>query len=59
MTRLLDAFRSLGFARGHVLEVGCLFGSFALPLRRLGYEVTVRGRLDSTSAACAIWPDWQ
>lgn len=44
VARLLDALRLLDVNGGHVLEVGCLFGSFALPLRRLGYSVTVVDR---------------
>jgi SAM-dependent methyltransferase len=47
VVRLVDAVRARGFEMGRVLEVGAWFGSFALALRRLGYDVTAADRYSS------------
>lgn len=39
VVRAVEAFQRRGFESGTILEVGPWFGSFALPLRRLGYDV--------------------
>lgn len=44
VNHLLEQLRALGVERGSVLEVGSLFGQFALPLRQLGFDVTVVDR---------------
>ena len=41
---LLEQLRAFGVEKGSVLEVGSLFGQFALPLRQLGFDVTVIDR---------------
>jgi len=43
--------REAGVTRGTVLDVGSLFGQFALTLQRLGYEVTVVDRYDTYRGA--------
>ena len=40
----LDELRRRGFTKGRVLDLGSLYGAFALPFRRLGYEVTAVDR---------------
>ncbi len=47
VVRLVKMLRRRGFAQGTVLEVGAWFGSFALALRRLGYEVVACDRYAS------------
>jgi SAM-dependent methyltransferase len=47
VVRLVQALHRRGFDGGRVLEVGSWFGSFALALRRLGYEVTACDRYSS------------
>jgi SAM-dependent methyltransferase len=45
--RVIAAVRELrrrGVSRGRILDVGSLYGVFALPLQRLGYQVTVVDR---------------
>jgi 2-polyprenyl-3-methyl-5-hydroxy-6-metoxy-1,4-benzoquinol methylase len=41
---LIRQLRDFGLTSGSILEVGSLFGQFALPLQRLGYQVTVVDR---------------
>lgn len=41
---LVQLLRRRGLASGRVLEVGSLYGSFPLPLQRLGYQVTAVDR---------------
>lgn len=41
---LVDALRKAGCHNGKILEVGAFIGTFAIPLRRLGYEVTAIDR---------------
>jgi 2-polyprenyl-3-methyl-5-hydroxy-6-metoxy-1,4-benzoquinol methylase len=45
--RLVELLRRRGFKSGEVLEVGAWFGSFALALRRLGYDVVACDRYSS------------
>ncbi|MDQ3378753.1 MAG: class I SAM-dependent methyltransferase [Actinomycetota bacterium] len=47
VVRAVELMRRRGFEGGDVLEVGAWFGSFALPLRRLGYEVVACDRYTS------------
>lgn len=47
VVRTVELMRRRGFDSGDVLEVGAWFGSFALPLRRLGYEVVACDRYAS------------
>jgi SAM-dependent methyltransferase len=47
VVRLVELLRSRGVDHGSVLEVGAWFGSFALALRRLGYEVVACDRYSS------------
>jgi len=52
VAHLLDLLRSFDVRPGaSVLEVGSLFGSFALPLARLGYRVTVSDRYGTMDGA--------
>ena len=44
VVRAVELMRRRGFEGGDVLEVGAWFGSFALPFRRLGYEVVACDR---------------
>ena len=46
VTHLCDALAEHGLTSGSVLEIGSLYGSFALSLRRLGYDVTAVDRYD-------------
>ena len=46
VTHLCDALAEHGLTSGLVLEIGSLYGSFALSLRRLGYDVTAVDRYD-------------
>jgi 2-polyprenyl-3-methyl-5-hydroxy-6-metoxy-1,4-benzoquinol methylase len=41
---LIDQLRRLGVTSGSVLDVGSLFGQFAIPLQRLGFTVTAVDR---------------
>jgi hypothetical protein len=43
---LCDALAGHGLTSGSVLEIGSLYGSFALSLQRLGYHVTAVDRYD-------------
>ena len=47
VVRLVEGLRRRGFEAGEVLEVGAWFGSFALALRRLGYDVVACDRYSS------------
>ena len=47
VVRLVELLRCRGFEGGEVLEVGAWFGSFALALRRLGYDVVACDRYSS------------
>jgi 2-polyprenyl-3-methyl-5-hydroxy-6-metoxy-1,4-benzoquinol methylase len=47
VVRLVELLRRRGALTGRVLEVGAWFGSFALTLRRLGYEVVACDRYSS------------
>jgi 2-polyprenyl-3-methyl-5-hydroxy-6-metoxy-1,4-benzoquinol methylase len=53
VVRLADQLRRRGVARGRILEVGAWFGSFALALRRLGYDVVACDRYASYGDAFA------
>jgi 2-polyprenyl-3-methyl-5-hydroxy-6-metoxy-1,4-benzoquinol methylase len=41
---LADMLQEMGLPRGRILDLGSYLGTFALPLRRLGYEVTAIDR---------------
>ncbi len=45
--QLIKEFKERGFNKGSILEIGCFIGTFAIPLRKMGYEVTVVDRFDS------------
>jgi len=47
VVRLVEALRRRGVEGGTVLEVGAWFGSFALALRRLGFDVVACDRYSS------------
>jgi 2-polyprenyl-3-methyl-5-hydroxy-6-metoxy-1,4-benzoquinol methylase len=47
VVRLVELARRRGFHSGDVLEIGAWFGSFSLPLRRLGYDVVACDRYSS------------
>jgi SAM-dependent methyltransferase len=53
VVRLVESLRRRGVETGTVLEVGAWFGSFALSLRRLGYEVVAADRYESYGGAFA------
>ena len=53
VVRLVESLRRRGLETGTVLEVGAWFGSFALSLRRLGYEVVACDRYESYGGAFA------
>jgi len=57
VVRLVDLVRRRGFESGTLLELGSWFGSFALALRRLGYEVTACDRYASYDDAFACFVD--
>src|SRR6266487_2414364 len=44
VSHLIEELYRRGVTSGSVLEVGSLFGQFAIPLRRLGFNVTVVDR---------------
>jgi 2-polyprenyl-3-methyl-5-hydroxy-6-metoxy-1,4-benzoquinol methylase len=56
VVRLVEALRRRG-SGNRVVEVGAWFGSFALPLARLGYEVTAVDRYDSYGRAFDTFTD--
>ena len=45
--RLFEALREMGIRNGTLLEVGSLYGSFALAFQRLGFQVTAIDRYHS------------
>ena len=47
VVRLVELLQRRGFEGGRMLEVGAWFGSFALALRRLGYDVVACDRYSS------------
>jgi SAM-dependent methyltransferase len=51
VVRLVESLRRRGVKTGTVLEVGAWMGSFALSLRRLGYEVVAADRYESYGGA--------
>ena len=53
VVRLVESLRRRGVETGTVLEVGAWFGSFALSLSRLGYEVVACDRYESYGGAFA------
>ncbi len=53
VVRLVDSLRRRGVETGTVLEVGAWFGSFALSLSRLGYQVVACDRYESYGGAFA------
>lgn len=53
VVRLVESLRRRGVKTGTVLEVGAWFGSFALSLQRLGYEVVACDRYESYGSAFA------
>ncbi len=53
VVRLVESLRRRGVETGTVLEVGAWFGSFALSLARLGYEVVACDRYASYGSAFA------
>jgi len=55
---LLRRLRELNVTAGSVLEIGGLFGQFAMPLRRLGYDVTVVDRYRAYDGAFAGYVDY-
>ena len=55
LVRLLG---DLGLTRGSVLEVGAFMGSFAIPLQRLGYQVTVVDRYENYEPALDHYVDY-
>jgi 2-polyprenyl-3-methyl-5-hydroxy-6-metoxy-1,4-benzoquinol methylase len=55
VVRLVELLRRRGFEGGVVLEVGSWFGSFALALRRLGYDVVACDRYSSYGDAFEIY----
>jgi SAM-dependent methyltransferase len=57
VVRLVEELRRRGFESGEVLEVGAWFGSFALALRRLGYEVVACDRYSSYGRAFDSYVD--
>jgi 2-polyprenyl-3-methyl-5-hydroxy-6-metoxy-1,4-benzoquinol methylase len=57
VVRLVEQLRRRGVEPGRVLEVGAWFGSFALALRRLGYDVVACDRYESYGEAFAAYTD--
>jgi 2-polyprenyl-3-methyl-5-hydroxy-6-metoxy-1,4-benzoquinol methylase len=58
--RVLNLYRALqrkGFRGGSVLEIGSYFGSFALTLQRLGYQVTAVDRYRSYGDGFSAYTD--
>lgn len=51
VTHLCEALADHGLTSGSVLEIGSLYGSFALSLQRLGYDVTVVDRYDEMDSS--------
>ncbi len=58
VARLIDKLEAMGLRPGsRLFEIGALFGSFALPLARLGYRVTVIDRYKAFDGALAAYVD--
>ena len=58
VARLIDRLDAMGLRPGSRLcEIGALFGSFALPLARLGYRVTAIDRYKAFDGALAAYED--
>lgn len=55
---LIEQLRALGMTSGSVLEIGSLFGQFALLLQRLGCDVTVVDRYRTYDGAFAGYTDY-
>jgi SAM-dependent methyltransferase len=55
VVRLVERLRRRGVEGGRVLEVGAWFGSFAIALRRLGYDVVACDRYESYGDAFAAY----
>jgi 2-polyprenyl-3-methyl-5-hydroxy-6-metoxy-1,4-benzoquinol methylase len=51
VSHLVEELHRLGVTSGSVLEVGSLFGQFAIALRRLGFDVTVVDRYGAYDGA--------
>jgi 2-polyprenyl-3-methyl-5-hydroxy-6-metoxy-1,4-benzoquinol methylase len=54
---LITSFREQGFYSGSILEVGSFFGTFAIPLQKLGYQVTVMDRFENFGDAIDVYID--
>ena len=58
VARLIDRLDAMGLRPGsRLFEIGALFGSFALPLARLGYRVTAIDRYKAFDGALAAYVD--
>jgi len=57
VVRVVEALRRRGFESGAILEVGSWFGSFALALQRLGYDVVACDRYATYGATFASYVD--
>jgi len=58
VARLIDKLDAMGLRPGsRLFEIGALFGSFALPLARLGYRVTAIDRYKAFDGALAAHVD--
>ena len=57
VTHLSDALAEHGLTTGSVLEIGSLYGSFALSLQRLGYDVTAVDRYDDMQPSVNAYVD--
>lgn len=57
VVRLVELLRRRGVHHGRVLEVGGWFGSFALALRRLGYDVVALDRYSNYGDAFAAYTE--
>ena len=58
VARLIDKLEAMGLRPGsRLFEIGALFGSFALPLARLGYRVTAIDRYKAFDGALAAYVD--
>jgi len=58
VSHLIEALHRLGVMSGSVLEVGSLFGQFAISLRRLGFDVTVVDRYRAYEGAFDGYTDF-
>ncbi len=58
VARLIDRLEAMGLKPGSsIFEIGTLFGSFALPLARLGYRVTAIDRYNAFDGALDVYVD--